>query len=53
VGIMAYRAGFKQSCSNAHDGYEENTGGVVVVFVEGPENKTGNLKYIERMKCLL
>lgn len=46
------RASFNKGGSNADNGYEENTGSIVIVLIERPKDQTSNLEDVERVKGL-
>lgn len=52
IRFPTYRTCFDQSSGNAENGDEENARSIVIVLIHRPKNQAGNLKYIERMKCL-
>lgn len=49
----AYWFCFDHSSTDAEGRYEEYTNSIVVIFVQRPKNKTGDLKYIKWMKGLI
>lgn len=50
---QTYRSCFNEGGSNAAKGHEEDGYSIVVVFVQGPEYQTGNLKDVKGVKDLL
>lgn len=47
-----YRTCFNDSAGNREDRYQEDCRGVVIVFIQGPQDETCDLKDVERMKSL-
>jgi hypothetical protein len=49
---ITYRASFDECGSYAHERYEENTGGVVVILINRPKYETSYLKNIKWVESL-
>ena len=50
--MVTNRSSLNKSRSNTDDRDHEDTGSVIIVFVQGPQYEASDLKHIERMECL-